>query len=274
MIIFLYGPDSYRRRKKFVAIFDQYRQKHSHLSSDQFSFDGSCEVTEEFSRLREFLSHGSLFSGVRLATIDFAWDELPETFDDVLRLYVKQDDVVLLLTCDTSQSDVPKSFSFLLRSPVVSQEFKTLRGDQLSFFIQKEAQERELSLTPAFVEFLKHVFGGDTWAITNEIEKAALFRFGTRGTSMDSQTFDSYGVPTANLFSFISLLSRRGVLSEKLGMLEDLSYLQEEPVKIFNILASRQQLPSDFLEQLADYDVMVKSGKLEYDDVLLDLVLN
>ncbi len=60
---------------------------------------------------------------------------------------------------------------------------------------------------------------------------------------------------------------------QKITALERLFIGQEEPVKIFNILASQNRLPIGLIQKLADYDAMVKSGRIDYEEVLLDLAL-
>ncbi len=57
---------------------------------------------------------------------------------------------------------------------------------------------------------------------------------------------------------------------EKLCVLERLFALKTEEQKIFNILAYQDVSK---LRRFADYDVLIKSGKLECEDVLLDLAL-
>ena len=56
----------------------------------------------------------------------------------------------------------------------------------------------------------------------------------------------------------------------RLAALETLLVSGDPPPKIFNILASQWR---EKTHQMAEYDFAVKSGKLEYDDVLLALVL-
>ncbi len=63
-------------------------------------------------------------------------------------------------------------------------------------------------------------------------------------------------------------------MPEKIEALEELFFAREEPAKIFNILASRNYLSPEMLKKLADYDVAVKSGKMDYDEVLVDLALS
>ena len=52
--------------------------------------------------------------------------------------------------------------------------------------------------------------------------------------------------------------------------LETLLAIGDPPAKIFNILASQWR---EKTHEMAEYDFAVKSGKLEYDDALLALML-
>ena len=56
----------------------------------------------------------------------------------------------------------------------------------------------------------------------------------------------------------------------RLFALETLIAIGDPPAKIFNILASQWREKTN---EMAEYDFAVKSGKLEYDDALLALLL-
>ena len=62
-------------------------------------------------------------------------------------------------------------------------------------------------------------------------------------------------------------------MSRRLVDLEILFGHQEEPVKIFNILATSYLNTVFSLQKLADYDAAIKSGKLDYEEALVDLAL-
>ena len=61
-----------------------------------------------------------------------------------------------------------------------------------------------------------------------------------------------------------------GDLRGRLTALERMFAENEPPAKVFNIIA--YQLPGR-LEEMAAYDLAVKSGKMDYEEALLDLVL-
>jgi hypothetical protein len=63
---------------------------------------------------------------------------------------------------------------------------------------------------------------------------------------------------------------RSSDMRNRLSALEMLLATGDPPPKIFNILAAQWR---EKTREMAEYDFAVKSGKLEYDDALLALVL-
>ena len=73
-------------------------------------------------------------------------------------------------------------------------------------------------------------------------------------------------------FSQLYALSGNRPLKQKIVSLEVLLN-SEEPAKIFNILAASSRNQPAEIKRFADYDVAVKSGKIDYEEALLDLCL-
>ena len=65
MIIFLYGPDSYRRQQKLNVIVDEYKRKYSVFSCGYFNLENG----DDFERLKEFASQRLIFDSKRLAVV-------------------------------------------------------------------------------------------------------------------------------------------------------------------------------------------------------------
>jgi len=284
MIIFLYGPDSYRRRKKLNEIIGEYKKRHSNLALGRFDL----EESDEFIRLQEFVLNRSIFESVKMVVMEniFSVEINKKEIKKFLEAYQKTEDVILLIS---ENNEPPKDFEFLLEKParygILSQEFGNLDEERLKFFIKKEARSRGIDLTPQAVNFLANNFKENSWGLINELEKISLI--GKKLVDVnDIQRFGDFS-ESPNLFSFIGLFSclptpkrsdgRRVKedFNKRIGLknLELLFLFREEPAKIFNILASMSRSPQ-LLSRLADYDVAVKSGKSDYEEVLLDLALN
>lgn len=256
MIIFLYGPDSYHRRRKLREIIDRYRQKHSALTLEKFYLDDPAALEQ----LRDYLQTPSLFTVWKMAVVFdlFTGGDLPAA-ETLLQEYLSQPTTVVVLSAEKKP---PRNFSFLLDQPVFSQEFPMLAGVAWRRFVADYIKTRQLPLSPTLLEALAARYQGDCWGLVNEVEKLALapnYQLPRAPYAQNSALFDSIRELT------------RGNVSVRLPLLEQL-LRNEDPAKIFNLLTVAA--PAGRQCTFADYDVAVKSGKLEYEEVLLAAVIS
>jgi len=269
MIIYLHGPDSYRRQKEFNRIIEEYRQKHSNLSWDYFDLEHSAAEQEEFLRLKEFSSQQPLFGNKKLAVLKNIFEIDAKILKGFLKRYLNSEDFTILI----SENNLPpKELEFLSKKAFLVEEFEALKGEKWRFFIQKEAQRKKVNLTQKAIDFLAQAYFEDSWGLVNEVEKLSFFSKDSAIDVDDLKKVGDYGYKSPDIFGFINAVVRND-LSQKIIALEKLFVSQEEPVKVFNIFASLNRLPKDLICRLADYDIMVKSGKLDYGEVLVDLAL-
>ncbi len=260
MIIVLYGPDSYRRLKKLEEIVRSYREKQSGLSYERF------ELTEngDFLKFKIFASNRSIFDPVRLVVLDdpFVANSLKE-LKEILKANQKSDDLVIVINSDKKP---PTTFATLLKSPTQVQEFPALKDRALIVFIKKIAASLELDLELSMTSFLAETFGSDTWGIATELEQMAL-----SASYLPKRKIR----PLANNYwQLINSIKYGREARERLVALEIiLSERRDEPGRVFNSLAYRLRNETE-ANLFADYDVTVKSGKLEYEEVLLDYALS
>lgn len=281
MLILLYGPDSYRKQKNLSTIVKTYQEKHSVFSIDYFNLENEAD----FLKLKDFCSQTSLFELKKLAVVKNATNLKKEASKEVkefLKDNLKLENNIIIL----SEEDEPgKDFEFLLKDNVKSYEFKNLSGPHMDFFIKKEADERKINLTLDATSLLAKVFKNDTWGLITELEKLELLNSdnGDVGsptsspnknqiTAKDLENFLTYFEEPA-LFQFIDAVSKNKHFSQKIYNLENLILNKEDGAKIFNIFATRPFLSFETIKALADYDVLVKSGKLDYELALFDLIL-
>ncbi len=278
MIIYLYGPDSYRRQKKINKIVEEYRKKYSGLSCDFFDFDpsigsGQAPSTssgqEEFNRLNEFSGQGLLFDVKKMAVLKNVFEIDVKLMKEFFKKHLTSEDFTILISENVSP---PKEFDFLIKKAFLAEKFENLEGERWRFYIQKESRERKINLTSKAVDFLADVYAGDSWGLIAELEKISLFAGDSAVDVVDLKKIGDYGYESPDIFGYINAVIR-GDLPRRIIALEKLFVNQEEPVKIFNIFASLNRLPKDLIRKLADYDIMVKSGKLDYEEALLDLAL-
>jgi len=250
MIILLYGPDSYHRQKRLDHILSIYRQKHAGLSLRQFDLS-SPDPDPVLADISDFCGTRSLFESVKLGLIKnpFSPELLP-----ILKNIVNDKSTTLILISDQKP---PTPFAFLLKPPVRSETFPPLSGSALREFIKKETTARDLTLNPEIISLLADQYGSDLWGLINDLERRSL--------SDDSSS------PTRQ-YEFFSLI--RGLAESKIDHRLSAYCLllasREEPAKIFNLLA--YQYGTD-RRRAAALDLDVKSGRLEYPEAILSLLL-
>lgn len=281
MLIYLYGPDSYRRQKRLNIIADQYRRKYSNLSRDFFDLNFSTEAgQEEFLRLKEFSGQQLLFSAMggsvsggenkKMAVLNNIFGIDAKELKDFFKKYIDSEDFTILIS---ENGLPPKELEFIAKKAFKVEEFKELKDESWRFFIQKEAKERKMFLTSGVVKFLAEAYKGDSWGLINELEKISLISKNSPIDIEDLKKIGDYNCESPNIFSYINAVSRNWSLPQRIIALEKLFISKEEPVKIFNIFASLNWLPRQIIKKLADCDIMVKSGKMEYEEVLVDLAI-
>lgn len=242
MLIVLFGPDTYRRNEKARAIVAAYEAKH--LSSPIGHFD--ADAADEADRFEVFIRSLSLFASHRLGIVH----GVPEGagWRDLLARAGAETTVTMLVVCDERPKKLPKEAQ--------AQEFARLEGRELTAFIRTEAEARGPSLTPDDAWSLAASYE-DTWGIVTELDRMAL------GGAAEAR-----GAPPP-FFPLVQALKGQSVAGRLRALA--LGLVHEEPAKLFNVLAAL--VPGNAKIRIADYDVAVKSGKLEYEEVLLDFVL-
>jgi len=266
MVIFLYGSDSYSRSKRLQEILKEYEKKYSGFSRDVFDL----EEEEGFRKLNDFASQMLIFDNKKLAILKNAFSFDLKELRDFLKKYLEVKDITIIIS---EEKVAPPELKPVLGKSFLTEKYEQPKGEKFKFFIQQEAKKIGVKLSPPAVHFLADSFQGNIHGVVNEIEKAGL-AFGDK----EVKTSDLFEVgnykESPNIFSFVNLAVSEGGVSKKITFLEELFLGQEEPAKVFNFISASKRISREMLEKLADYDVAVKSGKLEYDEVLLDLALS
>ena len=252
MIIYLHGPDSYRRQQKLKEIVREYKKRHSSLTIERFYFD---EGEEESIKFTDFVKGQSLFGGHRLAITSNVGVIKEKNVIELFKTLSEEKEVVILIS---EEKTLNKDFSFLAKDPVINQEFKDLTSTQVYLFIKQEAAKRKLSLSSSDIGMIAETYRNDNWGIVTELDKLAL------GGSV------TQSLPQASLFQMLFKLQKRFPLNVRMSTLEKL-LVDEDSAKIFNLLAYQKNVAAR--DVFANYDVLVKSGKLDYEAVLIDLVI-
>lgn len=267
MIIFLYGPDSYRRHKKLKEITALYRQKHSNLNADFFDLAGGAD--EELARLKDFLGSQSLFEEYKFASVSGIYEfRNPKELAGLIKNQIHSLKTTLIIS---EAESPPREFKFLLGDSIQHQTFEDLKGERFRVFLRNEARRRDLKLSPAGENFLADVFAPDTWALVNELDKLSLADWKALLEVSQIKQFSDLGLKE-KMYNLTKTLADCRSLKTRIADLERLFLQKEAPRHIFNLLAVLSY--GDLTRRLADYDWLIKSGGLDYEEALLDLAIS
>jgi DNA polymerase III delta subunit len=267
VLIYLYGPDSYRRREKLHALVREYRMKHS--LGDMIDVDLE-EAPDDWKRVRDYLNQPSMFSEAKAAVVRECRTVDEKQWCDFLKSHIGTPKTFVFVSDAASPT---KPFAFLLDDHVVSQEFPVLSERVLEAFLHREADARALSFTPDAWRFFCEYVGANpepSWNGVNELEKIALAGFPKPTTLANLRTLIDWLSHRDVPYAARQILTATGI-ERRLSHLEALLAQHEAPSYIFNSLGFQSQGTAALA--LADYDVSVKRGELEYEEALLDFVL-
>lgn len=271
MIIFLYGPDDYRREEKKRSLIEEFKKKHS-------AFGFSCfdlSVEEKGTDFENFCRNQSIFEKSKLAVLISAFSPAggENAAKEVMGTVKKYESDPATTIIISEKENAPKVFDFLAKKPtgkkkmgILTQKFDFLDGPAWADFINTEAEKRGVKLTDSAAQFLSSVYKNDTWRLITELQK--LSSWGK--TAMDKKDLEKLEMELApNFWQMINGIKSK-YMADRFTVLEKLFGTHEPAGKIFNILA--YQLPEK-LQAMADYDLAVKSGKMDYEEALVDLAL-
>ena len=282
MLILLYGPDSYRRQEKLKEIVSDYKKKHSSLSIQHFNLADDADTLP----FRDFLKANSLFDAFKLGIIsggeelDGAEDPSAtamagragsgegKEFRKSLKDNLEKKESVLILLFNKKPT---KEYGFLLKKPAIFQEFENLAGAELQKFFHQETKKRNLNLDEESQNLLARIYAGNSWGLITELDKLALLNENNISEKVLKNHLEA-SLPV-NVFETINQIRNSGSLSARLSLLEELFSRSKDSAMIFNILAVSPYADQKWKSRIADYDVAVKSGKLEYEEALTELVL-
>lgn len=264
MIIFLYGEDSFRRKRKYTEIISEFIAKNGKLGFSEFS-------AEEVDKFLETIKSKSLFSPrtlISIKDIDISAfsSDIKKVFEStLLRILDSTTTVVLIASMQTS---LPTEIPLLSNDAVKSQEFINLSKEKLIFFVEKEATKKSVKLSLEDIQSLIASVSGDLWSINSELDKLV-------SAKSYSPVFSNQATP--GYFELLNTVKYNRAREQKLIALEIILYkLKEDPARVFNGLAyssPRGIAPEKWFSVMADYDIAVKSGKMDYEEALLDFVI-
>ena len=285
MIYILYGPDTYRSRKKLNEIIFEYREK----TGSVFDLHRIDADENDLSGLKTLVGMQSLFSSKKLVIVEnaLATTDKFEILKNILPPLKNLSDTVVVLWDRGLDDKAKKRLEEILSLASKVQEFKNLTGEILRRWIEAEASRRGIRLYPVHWAHFD-ILGGDLWAISNELDKIGLLEDGGTTTPLFSErtvfqlsdTFFTHpkdalrhllallhhGHDEFQLFSYLASHNRKLLLikhhlDQKRAIPKDLGIHPYVVQKTSPIL---RQVPSghleEFLQRFFSEDVKIKTG--------------
>ncbi|MDD5291207.1 MAG: DNA polymerase III subunit delta [Patescibacteria group bacterium] len=202
MIIFIYGEDSFRGRKKLKELKDKFIREIDPGESSLTVVDGKTARAKE---IIDAFGARSLLAKKRMAIVENIFlnkgGSVPEEiFNYLKKLHPGKDDNIIIfwdpaiktknfgakknaLLIDSSGKENPLAkafqplFNLLVREPY-AQEFKILSNSEMAAWVKKEVEARGGLITDRAAQTLISLVGNDLWQIDNEINKLLSYKSG------------------------------------------------------------------------------------------------
>jgi len=172
MIIFLYGEDTYRSRRKLEEIIAHYKEIHKSGLNLRY-FDGKGV---DFQDVKSELQTVSMFKEKKLLILTDAFSNqgLKDGFLKDSKQLVKSDNVVLFY--EEKGSFVQDPFFTFLKKHAQFQEFEPLTGLKVKSWLKNEFAKNKTKIDPMALDMMVNFAGNDLWQLANDVQKLVAFK--------------------------------------------------------------------------------------------------
>jgi len=172
MIIFLYGPDTYRSRQKLNEIIEHYKKIH------KSGLNLRCFEDENFN-FQEFkneIQSISMFAEKKLFVLKnvFSNIDFKENFLNSFKKFLDSKNIILFY--EEGEVDKKDPLFENLKKHVKSQEFELLDGQKLKNWTKTELKNYGVNIENEALEKLIDFVGNNLWQLSNEIKKLANYK--------------------------------------------------------------------------------------------------
>lgn len=205
MILFLYGPDSFRLQQRLNVLKQGFISKYDKSGLNIETIDNENFYLEYFHKI---VMSDSLFVKKRMTVIKNVFDGNKEFQEGVAEELDKVDkDHILIFTAVKvpKVKDKNKLFARLKKADKV-ENFPLLKAGDVYHWIQTEVKNKNAFIENDAVRYLQEAVGNDLWRMHNEIEK--LTSFTERITIKEVEIFLDSPLDD-NIFDFTDALSNK-----------------------------------------------------------------
>ena len=174
MIIFLYGEDTYRSRRKLQEIVDHYREIHKSGLNLKY-FDGGAVDFQDF---KSELQTVSMFKEKKLLILTdvFSNQAFKDSFLKDSKRFISSDNVILFYEEKGGLARDP--LLAFLKKHAQSQEFELLSGVKIKNWLKDEFGKAKTKIDPMALEVMINLTGNDLWQLANDVQKLVAYKGG------------------------------------------------------------------------------------------------
>ncbi|MFA6136235.1 MAG: hypothetical protein WC705_02665 [Candidatus Paceibacterota bacterium] len=268
MVYFIWGQDAYRRQKCAKEVLNTAQKKYPGLTVKRFYMDEE----ESALLLMEFLSSQNLFEMGRRACIISEFDQIKDqSIIDKIDLLGESPDVLMIFNESWEKNEPPKKISQLNIFKKSKQfYFGDVDFEKECVFVKGEIKNLGINCQDGAIRLLVKNYNKDTWGLINEVKKLSFL-----SNEIDVDLVKSGGdyQTNASFFDFSKGFSNHSNLSGKLFLWEKILSTHDEFFSLFNYL-SKSASNRETINSLASADIKVKSGLLNPDQAILEIILN
>ncbi len=172
MIIFLYGPDTYRSRQKLGEIVNSYKEIHKSGLNLIFLQGGSLK----FQNFKDNTRQSSMFKEKKLIVVTevFSNSDFKKSFLKEGKTFVDSENIIIFYE---EKKPLAKDLLLVfLKKHGKSQEFKMIAGQKLKNWTKKEFKKLKTEIEDRALDKLIEFVGGNLWRMANEIKKLSDFK--------------------------------------------------------------------------------------------------
>ncbi|MBI2626489.1 MAG: DNA polymerase III subunit delta [Candidatus Nealsonbacteria bacterium] len=204
MIIFLYGQDTYRSRRKLEEIVARYKEVHKSGLNLRF-FDGENLDYRDF---KDIFQQISMFQEKKLIILKdiFQNQEFKTAFLKDGKKFIDSKDIIIFQE-EGKIASKDALLKFLIENSK-AQAFELLEGQKLKNWADREFKKYGAEIDPQALEVMIGNTGNDLWRASNEVQKLAAFKKGKNITVQDVSLLVRPQIET-DIFKTIDALAAR-----------------------------------------------------------------
>ena len=204
MIIFLYGPDTYRSRQKLNEIIEHYKKIHRSGLNLRYFEAGNLN----FQDFKNEVETVSMFREKKLVVLKdiFSNKDFQEEFLKQGEKFVNSANIILIY--EKKEIDKKNSFLKFLKKNSESQEFELLEGQRLKNWVKKEFEKYQAQIDLKVIDELINFVGSNLWQMESEIKKLVNYKNGQKIKREDVELLVRPKIET-DIFKTIDAISEK-----------------------------------------------------------------